>query len=127
MPTHGDFYEAQLLLGGHGTGTLVTGVLDVDTAGPGLRADDLSCLLAHASLLATVEPGHARATAAVRSGWLREMETGRRAVDSRDLRLRVAGVLLSLATGPYRVQQKAWRPNTIRRVDLVERWVDAAG
>ena len=62
----------------------------------------------------------------MRSQWLREMETGPRAVDRRDLRLRVAGVLLSLATGPFRVQEKGWRAGTIRRVDLIERWVDAA-
>lgn len=126
VPTHGDFYEAQLLLDGHGAATRVSGVLDVDTAGPGRRADDLACMLAHASLLATIETGHAEATAAVRSNWLRAMETGPRAVDPRDLRLRVAGVLLTLATGPFRVQEKGWRRGTLRRVDLVECWVDAA-
>ncbi len=46
-PTHGDFYEAQLLLS-HGR---ITGLLDVDTVGPGRRADDLACALAHVEVL----------------------------------------------------------------------------
>ena len=39
-PTHGDFHEGQLFV----AGGVITGVLDVDTAGPGRRADDLACL-----------------------------------------------------------------------------------
>ncbi|WP_242496425.1 phosphotransferase [Xylanimonas protaetiae] len=46
-PTHGDLYEAQLLL----AGGRVTGLLDVDSAGPGRRADDLACLVAHLETL----------------------------------------------------------------------------
>ena len=44
-PTHGDFHEGQLFV----AGGVITGVLDVDTVGPGRRADDLACLLAHLS------------------------------------------------------------------------------
>lgn len=41
VPVHGDLYEAQL----HVAGGRITGLLDIDTAGPGERLDDLACLL----------------------------------------------------------------------------------
>src|SRR5699024_10283018 len=45
---HGDFYEAQVFV----EDGRVVGLLDIDTVGPGRRADDLACLLAHLSVLA---------------------------------------------------------------------------
>lgn len=118
-PTHGDFYEGQLLV----TGDRVTGLLDVDTAGPGRRADDVACLLAHAHVLALMGHGDATSLRRVADGWQRAAEG---TVDPTELRYRVAGVLMSLATGPHRVQDQGWRQATARRVDLVEEWVTAA-
>ena len=118
-PTHGDFYETQILVD---RGRL-TGLLDVDTVGPGRRADDLACLVAHTEVLAQIEPEHAATTAAVTERMVREFD---RRVDPVELRLRVAGVLMSLATGPYRVQEAAWAPATAARLDLVQRWLDRA-
>ena len=52
-PTHGDFHEGQIhVRNGH-----VSGILDIDTVGPGRRADDLACLVAH---LSTVQRMNAR-------------------------------------------------------------------
>ncbi|HMG30952.1 MAG TPA: phosphotransferase, partial [Jiangellaceae bacterium] len=45
-PVHGDFYEAQVLV----DAGRITGLLDVDTIGPGHRVDDLGCLLGHLSV-----------------------------------------------------------------------------
>ena len=115
-PSHGDFYENQLLL----DGSRVRGLLDVDTAGPGRRADDLACLLAHVSVLAQMEPAHAGTTEALAARWLADFE---RRVDPAELRARVAGVVLSLATGPHRVQQADWPDATRARLDLAERWL----
>ena len=42
-PTHGDFHEGQLFV----SKGLITGMLDIDTMGPGRRADDLACMIAH--------------------------------------------------------------------------------
>lgn len=119
VPVHGDLYETQLVL----SGAEVSGVLDVDTAGPGRRADDLACLLAHAHVLALMEPGHRASTHATGAGWLAAFE---RAVDPVDLRARVAGVVVSLATGPHRVQESGWQQATRARLDLAEQWVASA-
>ncbi|MGY1716885.1 hypothetical protein ACI78R_20680 [Geodermatophilus sp. SYSU D01106] len=109
VPVHGDFYEAQLLVGGGA----VVGLLDVDTAGPGARADDRATLLGHLLLLerlaadpAPVAAYRARVEAVAGGG--------------ADLAARVAGVLVGLATGPFRVQQAAWAEATEARVALAE-------
>lgn len=115
-PTHGDFYEAQLML----TDGRITGLLDVDTAGPGRRADDLGCLIAHIEVLAWMYPEHHRRLSALSSQWSAVMAAQ---VDERELRTRVAGVVLSLATGPHRVQDAGWEDATRVRLDLVERWL----
>lgn len=116
-PSHGDFYEAQLLLAGR----QVTGVLDLDTVGPGRRSDDLACLLAHVSVLAQMEPAHRETSDALVAQWLAVFD---RAVDPGDLRARVAGVLVSLATGPHRAQQQDWPDETRARLELAERWLE---
>ncbi|MCE1175308.1 MAG: aminoglycoside phosphotransferase family protein, partial [Propionibacteriales bacterium] len=46
-PTHGDFHEGQV----HVNGGRIVGLLDTDTLGPGRRADDLACLIAHLSTI----------------------------------------------------------------------------
>ncbi len=117
QPCHGDLYEAQLLLTGH----RVSGVLDVDSVGPGRRADDLACLLAHAQVLELLRPGRAPRLSALRADWLAATDA---ALDPAEVRPRTAGVLLSLATGPHRVQEEGWPEATRLRVDAVERWLD---
>jgi aminoglycoside phosphotransferase (APT) family kinase protein len=120
QPTHGDLYEGQLLV----DGSRITGLLDVDTAGPGRRTDDLACLFAHARVLAQIRPlPEAERLLAVEAGWRASAE---RVVDAEELRLRTAGVLLSLATGPHRVQEAGWEASTTRRIDLVERCLEDA-
>ncbi len=119
VPTHGDFYEAQLLV----TDGRVTGLLDLDTVGPGDRLDDLACMVGHLSVLAL--------TAGYRADLVRDLEARYLAafsatVDPVALRHRVAGVVLSLATGPYRVQEPDWPAATRQRLDLAERWLAQA-
>lgn len=104
-PTHGDFYEAQLFVD-HGR---ISGILDVDTIGPGRRADDLACLVAH---LATVQRMNADQAARVQrllTEWLPVFDSR---VDPVELRLRAAAVAISLATGPYRGQEPDWQGET---------------
>lgn len=110
VPVHGDFYENQLLLR---SGT-VTGLLDVDTAGPGHRIDDWATLLAHLTVLDTpASRDWARSV-------LRHVE-GR--FEPEKLRPRVASAVLGLATGPIRTQRPDWADRTRQRIAVAERWL----
>lgn len=116
---HGDFYESQVMV----DGGRVTGLLDIDTVGLGDRLDDLGCLLGHLSVLTQLWP----ARAAVVGDLGRRLH--RRCVAEHDadaLGLRAAAVVLSLATGPHRVQEPGWAESTVRRVELAERWLAGA-
>lgn len=116
---HGDFYESQLTIGDGRVG----GLLDIDTAGRGERLDDAGCLLAHLAVLAQLHPGRA---ATINALGLRAHRRFARDLDPAALARRTAAVLLSLATGPHRVQERNWRANTARRLALAERWLDHA-
>lgn len=118
VPVHGDLYESQLM---EHDGRL-SGLLDIDTAGAGERLDDAGCLLAHLSVLAQIRPGAAGEITALRH---RLSSRFSRDLDQAALARRVAAVVLSLATGPYRVREPKWRENTTRRVELAERWLDS--
>jgi hypothetical protein len=131
-PTHGDLYEAQIML----TDGRITGLLDVDSAGPGHRADDLACLVAHLDVLSLV---HGAAQDSEQDRYAARMRRlaadyatgfvaapGGRGADRSDLAARVAGVLLSLATGPHRVQERGWQAATSRRLDAVAGWLDGS-
>lgn len=122
---HGDFYEAQVFV----DGGRVVGLLDIDTVGPGRRADDLACLLAHLSVLADYGAvGRVPAQTQERvdgaiSCW---SAVFRERVDATELALRTAGVVLSLATGPHRQQESAWEAATERILRVAERWIEEA-
>jgi aminoglycoside phosphotransferase len=118
-PVHGDCYEAQLLA----SQGRITGLLDIDTAGPGHRVDDLACMLAHLSVLIAMAPSASGGIRAALADWAACFD---RQVDPRQLRLRAAGVTLSLATGPFRTQDPGW-PEAVRdRLALAEHWLTAA-
>lgn len=108
--THGDFHEGQLRV----EGGRIVGILDIDTIGPGRRADDLACLLAH---LSTIQRMNAEQEARVRSLLARWVPVFDRRVDPVELRLRTAAVVISLATGPYRGQEPQWRETTRTMVE----------
>jgi hypothetical protein len=118
VPVHGDFYEAQLLV----DGGAVVGLLDVDTAGRGHRIDDWANLLGHLVVLEQVLPDPA-ITARYRTELV---AAALRRWPAAQLRLRVAAVLLGLATGPFRVQQPDWPARTDARLELAEHWADPA-
>lgn len=116
VPVHGDFYEHQLQV----AGGRITGLLDLDTAGPGERVDDLAGMLGHLSVLAQIAPLRAAAINQLGGRYLTPFES---TVDPAELRRRSAAVVLSLATGPHRVQEPDWPAATRRRLELAERWV----
>ena len=112
-PTHGDFHEGQI----HVARGRICGVLDVDTIGPGRRADDLACLVAHLSTIQHMTPRQGARVHALIREWVPVFD---RRVDPVELRLRAAAVVISLATGPYRGQEPDWEAETRRMVDSAE-------
>ncbi|HHU39786.1 MAG TPA: phosphotransferase, partial [Propionibacterium sp.] len=111
--THGDFHEGQVHVADGG----VVGILDVDTIGPGRRADDLACLIAH---LSTIQRMNAEQQARVHGTLADWVPVFDERVDPVELRLRAAAVIISLATGPYRGQEPEWERETVRMVDAAE-------
>lgn len=117
-PVHGDFHGGQLLV----SGAQICGLLDLETAGPGRRADDVATLLAHLEARAAeggADP-HAERLRGLVAAWRRSAEE---VVDPAELRLRVAGILLGLATGPFRTQRRGWDQVTSLYLHRVDRWV----
>ena len=116
VPTHGDLYEAQLLV----DGGRVVGLLDVDGAGAGHRIDDLANLLGHLAVLDGDRP---------RALGRRVIATvdGLPGIDPAALRRRVAAVVVGLATGSFRVQQQDWPKHTLARLDTATAWLRSAG
>ncbi|WP_380168808.1 phosphotransferase [Jannaschia sp. R86511] len=103
VPVHGDLYEAQVMV----TRGRLSGVLDLDTAGPGHRVDDEACVLAHLALLPLAHPDVTDACAAELHEHL--------AVATSEPELlwrRTALVLLTLATGPVRNRRPGWERRT---------------
>lgn len=117
VPVHGDFYESQVMV----DGDRVVGMLDIDTFGWGRPADDPATLLGHLSVLDQSKP-----STSVRSFASRLVQLCDRNLDPIDLRLRVAAVVLGLATGPFRVQRANWPEMTGARLDLAGRWCASA-
>ena len=116
---HGDFYESQLMV----RDGRLSGLLDIDTAGCGERLDDAACLLGHLSVFAQLRPARADVVTQLGEALQRRFE---RDLPAAPLRRRTAAVVLSLATGPHRVQETDWRANTLARIALTERWLDHA-
>lgn len=111
--THGDFHEGQVFV----TGGIITGVVDIDTVGPGRRADDLACLLAHLSTVQGMSADQAIGLNRLIKLWLPVFDAR---VDPSELRLRAAAVVISLATGPYRAQQPQWAAETATMLNAAE-------
>ena len=107
VPTHGDFYEANVMVDGD-----QLGLIDLENAGPGLREDDLACLLAHLAVLPGLSPAHYGRVPGVLADWTDDF-SGR--VHPVALAARVAAVLLSLVAGGEGDQAE-------HRLELAEAW-----
>lgn len=99
VATHGDFYEANVLLVGGAGCRRVAAVLDVDTLGPGHRVDDLACMTGHLAVLASLAP---TIYPSVQGLVDRCLAVFGEATDPIGLRARSAGVVLSLLPGAPR-------------------------
>jgi hypothetical protein len=123
---HGDLYEAQLVTRqGEDGSPLICGLLDLDEAGPGDPFDDRASVLAHLLCRALDRTGPERRRLEGYAGALRGAFGHR--VDLAELDHVTAGALVGLATGPFRAQQRRWRPAVRRRLRLAERLCRQAG
>lgn len=112
-PTHGDFHEGQV----HVANGRICGLLDTDTIGPGRRADDLACLVAHLSTIQRMNSAQETRVHQLIRRWVPVFDTR---VDATELRLRSAAVIISLATGPFRGQEPDWERETATMIGSAE-------
>jgi hypothetical protein len=115
VPVHGDLHDGQLLLDPAGR---VTGLLDVDGAGPGSMAQDAGTLVAHLAVVGEVWPevaDRAESYAAAVADAYRPL------VGAAALARATAGAWLGLATGPHRAQDPDWPQTTRSRIDRARR------
>lgn len=120
VPTHGDFHEGNLLV----TGNRITGVLDVDTLGPGRLVDDLACFLAHLAVLPSVDARYRHVPAALERFRASFMEV----VDPSVLNAGAAGVALTLVAGAKRSTRPArsWEADALGRLQVAESFLRSA-
>ena len=91
LPTHGDFYVANILL----KDGKVSALLDLDSLGPGYRVDDLACFLGHLAILPTIGQKNQSAVSALENYG----EAFEHTVDPVALWARSAAVALTLIAG----------------------------
>lgn len=119
VPVHGDFYEANVLM----AGGVVSGLLDLDSVGPGHRVDDLACLLGHLAVLPALSDRY-------REVWPTVERWGTafaRTVDEQSLYARAAAVAVSLVAGARRPGLQTWGRSARARLAAANRLADLAG
>ena len=115
---HGDLYEAQVTV----DAGRITGLLDIDDAGPGDPLDDVATVLGHLRYRqqTIIERRHRDAVRryadGLRQGFIRGAD-----LDGELLDAVTAGVLVGLATGPFRIQQHDWHHEVRRTLRRAER------
>lgn len=112
VPTHGDFYEANVLM----VEESISCLLDVDSLGPGHRVDDLACFLGHIAVLPAVDSRYVHAPAALD----RFARAFAGVVDPQALRLRAASVALSLVAGARDSRREGWEAQAEHRLTCAE-------
>ncbi|GAA1806270.1 phosphotransferase [Nesterenkonia flava] len=112
VPTHGDFYEANVLM----HQAQISCLLDVDSLGPGHRVDDLACFLGHLAVLPAVDQRYVYAPAA----FTRFAQAFAATVDPTGLRVRSASVALSLVAGARDARRSGWQAQAEHRLRCAE-------
>ncbi|MDO5744858.1 MAG: phosphotransferase, partial [Micrococcaceae bacterium] len=124
VPSHGDFYEANIfVLDGN-----ITGLLDIDSAGPGYLVDDLACFLGHLAVLPGLDTRYGRVNAFLEVyAKAFERELAIRGVPGRGFYARAACVVLSLVAGARDETNPAWHAVALARLAVVEQLLARAG
>lgn len=119
VPTHGDFYEANIFIDPESGA--VSGLLDVDALGPGYRVNDWACLLGHLSVLPHLAPKYYAGLEWLVGEWLDVL--GAR-VDPVALCASSAGVVLSLVPGARRSKKHNWVAEAENRLSVAQQWLN---
>ncbi|MFC5281318.1 phosphotransferase family protein [Arcanobacterium canis] len=121
VPTHGDFYEANVFV--DPKHWQISGIIDLDTLGPGHRAHDWGCLLGHMSVLEDLSPARYHGVARIVQRWrdLAAQEVGQAALGAS-----AAGVVLSLVAGPAKARKRGWQGHCQARFDIARQWFSYA-
>ena len=117
VPTHGDLYEAHLLI--DPVSGRVQHILDVDGAGPGYRVDDFACLVGHLAVLGPQDP--------TPWGWQAALRAFRQLAAHTDpvtLAVRAAAVVVSLL--PTYQPDEATRSRAITYLRIAEALLEVA-
>lgn len=116
VPSHGDFYEANLLV----TGDTISGLLDVDALGPGHLVDDLACFIGHLAVLPAVDRRYIHIPQALQ----RFLAAFDQEVHPAALRGRAAGVALTLVAGARHRStardKTSWQSDALQRLAIAE-------
>ena len=137
VPVHGDFYEANIFVqrgpsapaAAHtftSTSTptgWIAGVIDVDSLGPGYRADDWACLLGHMSVLPHLAPAAYPHLRSILGQWCALLE---QRLPAAPVYARAAGVTLSLVAGAARTDGTRWEHDALGRLREAEHWLSRA-
>lgn len=116
---HGDLHDGQLLFNAEAA---LSGVLDVDGAGPGDLASDAGRLIAHVEAADLV----ADLADPAREYPDRLWEAYRTLIDRRETAKGAAAAWVGLATGPYRAHQPGWQEATRERLARAAAWLERA-
>ncbi|MCI7305216.1 MULTISPECIES: phosphotransferase [Trueperella] len=118
VSTHGDFYEANVLV----SGGRVSGLLDLDSLGPGYRADDWGCLLGHLSVLPGLSEKYAGARRIQEDWYARAAHDA----DPAAIAASAAGVVLSLVASTRQRGRSDWKDQARCRLEVAEDWLARA-
>ncbi|WP_309082173.1 aminoglycoside phosphotransferase family protein [Zhihengliuella sp.] len=119
VPSHGDFYEANVLI----DGGRISGLLDVDSLGPGHRVDDYACFLGHLAVLPGVDERYLHTEEALAHfGAAFGADLARHGATGRGLWARAAAVAVSLVAGARvpGAPRETWEPAAYRRLQAAE-------
>ncbi|MDK7271076.1 MULTISPECIES: phosphotransferase [Actinotignum] len=99
------------------------GVIDVDSLGPGYRADDWACLLGHMSVLPHLAPAAYPHLRSILGQWCALLE---QRLPAAPVYARAAGVTLSLVAGAARTDGTRWEHDALGRLREAEYWLSRA-
>lgn len=120
VPSHGDFYEANIFVQDGD----VTGLLDIDSAGPGYLVDDLACFIGHLAVLPDLDARYHHVEEYLENySQAFAMELEARGIPATGLYARAACVVLSLVAGARDENNPKWHLIAMNRLAVVEKFL----